>query len=59
MKKIIVLFLAILIFTKAKIRLSDLFMLGGLFFLMISSRRQVSMCVIVGSLILNRLIRVL
>ena len=32
-------FLAIMIFTKTKIRLCDLFMLGGLFYLMISSRR--------------------
>lgn len=52
----LILFLAILIFTKAKIRLSDLFMLGGLCYLMLSSRRQVSMFAIIGSLILNRLI---
>ena len=52
----LILFLAILIFTKAKIRLSDLFMLGGLCYLMISSRRQVSMFAIICSLILNRLI---
>ena len=52
----LILFLAILIFTKAKIRLSDLFMLGGLCYLMLSSRRQVSMFAIICSLILNRLI---
>lgn len=52
----IILFLAILIFTKCKIRLSDLFMLGGLCYLMISSRRQITMFAIVGSVILNRLI---
>ena len=51
----IVLFLALLIFTKAKIRLSDLFMLCGLGYLMIASRRQVSMFGIVCSVILNRL----
>lgn len=51
----IILFLSILIFTKAKIRLSDLFMLGGLCYLMIDSRRQITMFVIVGSIILNRL----
>lgn len=52
----IILFLAILIFTKSKIRLSDLFMLGGLCYLMIDSRRQITMFAIVGSVILNRLI---
>ena len=52
----LILFLAVLIFTKAKIRLSDLFMLGGLCYLMFMSRRQFSMFVIVCSLILNRLI---
>lgn len=51
----IILFLAILIFTKSKIRLSDLFMIGGLCYLMISSRRQITMFAIVGSVILNRL----
>ena len=49
-------FLSPLIFTKVKIRLSDLFMIGGLCILMLSSRRQVTMFVIVGSVILNRLI---
>ncbi len=52
----IILFLAILIFTKAKIKLSDLFMVGGLCFLMLSSRRQVSVFAIVCSVPLNRLI---
>ena len=52
----LILFLAPLIFTKVKIRLSDLFMIGGLCFLKLSSRRQVTMFVIVGSVILNRLI---
>ena len=52
----IIIFLAILIFTKAKIRLSDLFMIGGLCFLMLSSRRQITMFALIGSVILNRLV---
>lgn len=52
----LILFLAILIFTKAKIRLSDLFMIGGLCYLMMDSRRQITMFAIIGSVILNRLI---
>lgn len=52
----IVIFLAILIFTKAKIRLSDLFMLGGLLYLMLDSRRQITMFAIIGSVILGRLL---
>lgn len=52
----LIIFLAILIFTKAKIRLSDLFMLGGLCYLMLASRRQVSMFALICSVILNRLI---
>ena len=53
---VLILFLAILIFTKAKIRLSDLFMIGGLCFLMLSSRRQITVFALVGVIILNRLI---
>lgn len=53
---ILILFLAILIFTKSKIRLSDLFMIGGLCYLMIDSRRQITMFAIIGSVILNRLL---
>ena len=45
-----------LIFTKVKIRLSDLFMLGGLCYLMLASRRQITMFALVCSLIFNRLI---
>lgn len=52
----IILILAPLIFTKIKIRLSDLFMIGGLCYLMLISRRQVTMFAIVGSVVLNRLI---
>ena len=52
----IVIFLAILTFTKAKIRLSDLCMLGGLLYLMLDSRRQITMFTIIGSVILGRLL---
>ena len=52
----LILFLSILIFTKAKIRLGDLFMLAGLCYLMLKSRRQVTMFVLICSVILNRLI---
>lgn len=52
----LILFLAILIFTKTKIKVSDLFMLGGLAFLMIDSRRQITMFAIIGSVIFNRLV---
>ncbi len=52
----IIIFLAILTFTKTKIKLSDLFMIGGLCFLMLSSRRQVTMFAIIGSVILSKLI---
>ena len=53
---VLILFLAILIFTKAKIRVSDLFMIGGLCYLMIDSRRQITMFALIGSVVLNRLI---
>ena len=52
----IVVVIAILTFTKTKIRISDLFMIGGLCYLMLSSKRQASMFVLIGSIILNRLI---
>ncbi len=52
----IIIILSILIFTKTKIRLSDLFMICGLLFLMLNSRRQITMFAIIGSVILNRLI---
>lgn len=50
----LILVLAILIFTKTKIRLCDLFMLGGLCYLMLKTKRQATMFVIMGSFILNR-----
>lgn len=53
---VFILFLAILIFTDTKIRLSDLFMLAGLGLLTFYTRRQESMFLLIGSVILNRLI---
>ena len=50
----LILFLGIIIFTKVKIRLCDLFMLGGLCYLMLTSRRQVTLFALIGSLGLNR-----
>ena len=52
----IIVILSLLIFTKVKIRLSDLFMIGGLCYLMLSTRRQLSMFALIGSVILTRLI---
>lgn len=52
----LILFIAPLMFTKTKIKLSDLFMIGGLCYLMLSSRRQLSMFAIIGSLMLSRII---
>ena len=48
--------LAILTFTKTKIKLSDLFMIGGLCILMLASRRQITMFCLIGVLIVNRMI---
>ena len=53
---VLVIFIAILMFTDTKIKLRDLFMLGGLVLLSFYSRRQVSMVVLVCTFILNRLI---
>ena len=52
----LIIFLAIMIFTKVKIRLCDLFMLGGLCYLMLFTRRQVTMFALICSPILNRMI---
>ena len=52
----IVVILAILTFTKTKIKLSDLFMIGGLCYLMLSSRRQITMFCLIGVLIVNKMI---
>ena len=48
--------LAILTFTKTKIKLSDLFMIGGLCILMLASRRQITMFCLIGMLIVNKMI---
>ena len=52
----LIIFLSILIFTKAKIKLSDLFMISGLLLLMLYSRRQLTMFALIGSVVLNRLL---
>ena len=52
----LIIFVAVLFFTKIKIKLSNLFMIGGLCYLMLASRRQVTMFVLIGSVILNRII---
>ena len=52
----IVIILAILTFSKTKIKLSDLFMIGGLCYLMLASRRQITMFCIVGVFIVNKMI---
>lgn len=53
---IVVIILAILIFTNTKISLSDFFFIGGLGYLMLMSKRQITMLVIIGTVILSRLI---
>ena len=52
---LIVLF-GILIFTDAQIKLSDLFMLGGLIIMMLYSGRQRSIFIIIGLICVNRII---
>ena len=52
----LIIILSLLIFTKSKIRVADLFMLGGLTYLMFSSRRHATWIAIIGSIILNRII---
>ena len=53
---VFVILISILTFTKIKIRLSDLFMIGGLALLTINSKRQETMLYLIGSIILNRYI---
>ena len=53
---VLVLFLAILIFTDIKIKLRDLFMLAGLILMAFMSRRQVSMLVLIGGFVFAKLI---
>jgi len=52
----IIIAICLVTFTKVKIKLSDLFLLGGLMFLTIMSRRQSSMLLFVGILIINKII---
>ena len=52
----IIVIISALTFTKSKIRISDLCMISGLAFLMFSSRRQSTMFILIGSIILNRII---
>ena len=58
-KKILIsygILLAILIFTKTKIRLRDLLFLSGLFILSIMTRRQESMLILFGGIVFARII---
>ena len=48
--------LGLMIFTDTKIRMCDLFMIGGLTYLTFSSQRQASMLVLVGAVIFNRML---
>ena len=53
---VLIVFLGILTFTDTKIRLCDLFMLGGLTFLTFYTKRQETMFFIICMFILNRLV---
>ena len=53
---VLVMFLAILIFTDVKIKLRDLFMLAGLILMAFMSRRQVSLFSIIGGFIFSKLL---
>ena len=48
--------IALLIFTNVKIKLRDLFFLGGLTFLALTSRRQVSMLILFGGIVLAKIL---
>ena len=52
----IIIFLGILTFTKVKIKLSDLFMICGIGYLMLASRRQSSMFALICTIALTRLV---
>ena len=52
----LIILISILTFSKIKIKLRDLFMLGGLCYLMFSSKRQSTMFILIGSIILNRML---
>lgn len=53
---IFVIYFVLLIFTKTKVRLSDLFLAGGLIVLTFMSRRQLSMVLFIGVFAINNLI---
>ncbi len=53
---VLTLFLLILIFTDAKIKLSDVFMLAGLVFMAFMSRRQVALLLVIGGFIFEKLV---
>ena len=53
---LLIMILTILIFTKTKIKLSDLFMISGLGLLMFATQRQVSMFVLICSISISRLL---
>lgn len=53
---ILIFVIGLLMFTDTKIRMCDLFMLGGLLYLTFSSQRQESMLVLAGVIIFNRLL---
>lgn len=55
----IIIAVCLISFTKEKIRLSDLFLLGGLIFLTIMTRRQQSMLFFVGIVVINKIVCVL
>lgn len=50
---IIIAIIALLAFTDIKVRLKDLFLLGGLTILCLMSRRQISMLLLLGSFVVN------
>ncbi len=52
----IIISVGLISFTKVKVRLSDLFLLGGLMFLTIMSRRQQSMMFFVGIVVINKMV---
>lgn len=53
---IIIAIVALLMFTDIKIRLKDILFIGGLFILALMSRRQISMFLLIGIYVVNRLI---
>ena len=52
----LIILISAITFTKVKIKVRDLFMIGGLCYLMFASKRQSTMFILIGSIILNRMI---